>query len=901
MHCIGSLGPGGAERQLCNLAVASKARGWDVSVLTTSNVEGIGAHYLPLLARGSVPARRAASAVHPQLVETVLHSSSSVLKIPDLPSYLLPFALDFVVEMLTEPPQIVHAWLDLTNIWAGLAAMLTDVPVVVLSLRNMSPARFPYLYQDWFKSWYRLLAANPRVHFINNSAAGARDYADWLGLPVERIKVITNGIDFESIARPPPAAVGREREELALGNGLLMVGVFRLSAEKQPMLFFEVARRALAAFSDLMVVIVGTGPLRTELEAAIVEHGLESRFLVRDHRRDVAGLIAAADLLLMTSCYEGTPNVVLEAQALGCPVVGTRSGGTSEAILDRRTGRLLDVDDLDGLCAAVRELLGDEALRREFGAAGPAFVAERFGLTRMVDETIESYQAFEASNGQAPTNAQPMAQSTALVATRHGTASRVRSFVRRQARRAYACAERYPMALHVADYFRQSRLLHGSLAVPRALERAARLEHVALPLPIGVPPLRVTHYIGGLGAGGSERQLCNLVTESVARGIRTRVLTAVEPVAANGHYVEHLRRSGISAARAGANFHPLFAEAVRNLPGLKLLEPVPEFLKPYMLDVLGEIMVDPPHVLHCWLDLTNIWAGVAGLLADVPAIVLSTRSVNPTHFPAINNPWFKRWYRLLANSPRVHFINNSTAGAVDYAHWLGLPQRRFEVIRNGVELGGLGRPSREERARIRRELGLPHAAPVLLGVLRLSEEKQPLLFCAAGLAVIEQLPDAHVVLVGGGPFEQRIAAAVAERGASDRFHLLGQRRDVYSIMAAADLLLLTSRLEGTPNVLLEAQWMGCPVATTPAGGAVDALLPERTGIIVAGNDQAHLCEQVIALLRDEARRTAMSARGPAFVSNRFSVARMVDETHALYKRILQLPDDHSIESGPTSR
>jgi glycosyltransferase involved in cell wall biosynthesis len=448
-------------------------------------------------------------------------------------------------------------------------------------------------------------------------------------------------------------------------------------------------------------------------------------------------------------------------------------------------------------------------------------------------------------------------------------------------------AQRHPAAARVANRLRQCAWLHGDLAVPPAFRHAIRQQPGGSVEPFG-EPRRVTHYIGGLGAGGSERQLCNLVTASAARGIATRVLTAVDPVGANGHYAEQLHAAGVSVSRAGARCHPLLQQAVANLPMLRLLDPCPPFLQPYMLDMLGEIMVNPPHVLHCWLDLTNIWAGVAGLLADVPAIVLSTRSVNPTNFPGINNPWFKTWYQALAESPRVHFINNSTAGALDYAQWLGLPARRFEVIRNGVDLSAIQRPTPEDRQSVRRELGLDPDAPVLIGVLRMTEEKQPMLFFQAGLEVVSQVPDAHVLLVGSGPFEQQLAEAIAAHGIGQRFHLLGQRRDVYRLMAASDLLLLTSRLEGTPNVLLEAQWMGCPVATTPAGGAVDALADGVTGIVVDGGEPSRLCDQVVDLMQDRPRLQAMGRAGPAFVAEHFSVERMVDETLALYQRALHL-------------
>jgi len=885
VHCIGSLGPGGAERQLCNVAVASASRGWHVRVLTTSDLTGVNAHYLPLLDQAGIVARRAGSAFHPTLRETVLRASDDLLQVPELPAFLLPYAVDFAVEMLAEPPDIVHAWLDLTNIWAGVAAMLTGVPDIILSLRNMSPPRFPYLYQDWFKPWYSLLAASPRVRFVNNSAAGARDYAAWLGLPPERIQVITNGVDFDSVPIPAPGAVAAVRNELAPGGGRLLIGVFRLSAEKQPMLFFEVARRALATFDDLTVVVVGNGALKGELEGAIAAHGLEARFRVLAHRRDIHTLIAASDVLLMTSRYEGTPNVVLEAQRLGRPVVGTRSGGTTEAIEDCHTGYLLNVDDADGLAGAVNELLANGELRARMGAAGPDFVAAKFGLERMTDETLAVYEAATSAAAAAFKNETRAPRAAGRAASGAQDAARLTTRLRAGLKRGYMLAQRYPTTARVADRLRQSAWLHGDLAVPREFRQAIRTRSNSL-IELFAAPQRVTHYIGGLGAGGSERQLCNLVVASQARGIATRVRTAVDPIGANGHYAEYLHAAGISVVRAGARCHPLLRQTVANLPTLRLLDPCPPFLHPYMLDMLSELMINPPHVLHCWLDLTNIWAGVAGLIADVPAIVLSTRSVNPSNFPGIHNPWFKNWYQALAESPRVHFINNSTAGALDYAQWLGLPSSRFEVIRNGVDLSAIQRPTPEDRHEVRRELGLDQDAPVLIGVLRMTEEKQPMLFFAAGLEVIRRVPDAHVLLVGTGPFERQLTEAIAAQGVQARFHLLGQRRDVYRLMAASDLLLLTSRLEGTPNVLLEAQWVGCAVATTPAGGAVDALADGITGIVVDGSVPARLGDQVVDLMQDRPRLEAMGRAGPVFVADKFSVGRMVDETLALYQRAL---------------
>jgi glycosyltransferase involved in cell wall biosynthesis len=88
---------------------------------------------------------------------------------------------------------------------------------------------------------------------------------------------------------------------------------------------------------------------------------------------------------------EGTPNALLEAQALGCPVVATRGGGTVDAVEHGGSGFLCDVGDTDALSRHVLEVLGDDALRARLSTRARAFVTERFGLQRMVDDSLAVY------------------------------------------------------------------------------------------------------------------------------------------------------------------------------------------------------------------------------------------------------------------------------------------------------------------------------------------------------------------------------------------------------------------------------------------------------------------------------------------------------------------------------
>lgn len=408
------------------------------------------------------------------------------------------------------------------------------------------------------------------------------------------------------------------------------------------------------------------------------------------------------------------------------------------------------------------------------------------------------------------------------------------------------------------------------------------------PPPPDLGKLRVLHCIGGLIPGGAERQLCNFVVGASRRGLALRVLTLRESVDDDAHYADLLQRAGIPPFVAGADFNADFVRKLRARPGtLELLNRLPVFFLPYTVDILGELLIDPPDLVHAWLDHNNIWAGLAALLAGIPHIVLSTRNVNPNHFPYLAHPLFKPWYQLLASFPHVRFINNSHPGAEDYATWLGVGVDRFRVVHNGVDFDTVVRPNPDAVQAFRDEIRLPSGAPLVAGVFRLSEEKQPMVFFEVVRRAMNRVRNLHAVVAGVGPCEGELREAVARHGLSARFRLLGRRKDVDAVMAAAEAVLLTSRQEGTPNVLLEAQWLGCPVVATKAGGAADAVSHDRTGLLLEVGDIDGLTEALLSLLLDPNRRARLSEAAPAFIADRFGLDRMVEETLTVYRQTLQ--------------
>lgn len=396
-------------------------------------------------------------------------------------------------------------------------------------------------------------------------------------------------------------------------------------------------------------------------------------------------------------------------------------------------------------------------------------------------------------------------------------------------------------------------------------------------------PLRIVQYTGCLYSGGAERQLCNTAIGLHQRGHECTVRTQHDLEGQHAHYLPLLTETGVDAGRAGRG-HAIDAAALAKVRW-DLVAIAPDAIRSYVANLAIELAANPPDVLHSWLDHPNVIAGLAGIAAGVPCILLSTRNYNPTHFPRFYSP-FVDWYRVVAQSKRVHWLANSHRGAESYAQYVGLDESRFHIVFNGLFRGHFDRPSAAQRREARQRVGLPAEAPVVVVVNRLDEEKQPELMLKVVTLLRERLPDVRVIVAGSGPLEGRVREIIARRNLEQTVTLLGRVSDVVEIMSAADVLLLTSRYEGCPNVALEAQHIGLPVVATDAGGTSDAVAHGVTGYICGVDDVAGLVVSLQRLLQNAELREQFGWAAQKYVDACFNLDQMVDLTCRVYDRAL---------------
>ena len=143
---------------------------------------------------------------------------------------------------------------------------------------------------------------------------------------------------------------------------------------------------------DIRTLIAGDGPLRDQLEEIAKVYHLGSRIRFLGHREDVPKLLAAADVIVLPSVYEGLPNVILEAMRFRKPVVATAAPGTTEAVIDGQTGLLVPVGDPMRLARAIRDVVRDPVLARRLGETGRAYVESHFRADVMVTQFGDLYE-----------------------------------------------------------------------------------------------------------------------------------------------------------------------------------------------------------------------------------------------------------------------------------------------------------------------------------------------------------------------------------------------------------------------------------------------------------------------------------------------------------------------------
>jgi len=381
-----SLIAGGAERivaETFRALHASKRFGW-VKLYLMDLSHGRGADfYLPLV--GSEAA-----------ADIVVLDRAATLEPPFawLPIENAATAQTIFNQLRKDRPAIVHASLEPLTLLAGLAALSAGAPRIVLHTHNMRPTAL-YPEAPAPRRWqgcYEALLSRKDVALVGVANAAIRDYESWLDLPADsNLHVLHNGFDagrFAPVRDPAKRALLRARFDVS-GDAPLVGTAFKFRQEKRPLLWVDAACRVLEKFPACRFVMFGDGALLEPTRTYIAEKGVAASFVLPGLVRDIEHCMPALDLFVLSSASEALPNVLLEAQACGVPVIARHVGGIAETMADGVTGMLVEDDTAQALGDAIARAIADPAWRAAAAVAGEAFVRERFSPARMIADLTD--------------------------------------------------------------------------------------------------------------------------------------------------------------------------------------------------------------------------------------------------------------------------------------------------------------------------------------------------------------------------------------------------------------------------------------------------------------------------------------------------------------------------------
>jgi len=279
-------------------------------------------------------------------------------------------------------PQLVHTHSTKAGLLGRLAAASLGVPCVHTAHAWSFSDGLPWTRKAFAVP---LEAAVGRVtdHFIAVSDADREVGERWHVVAPGQATVVHNAV-ADTIHRAQPGRSGTPRIAM----------VARLASPKEPVVLLEALARI-----DLpwQLRVVGDGPDRAQVEAAVARLGLSERVELLGMRGDVPELLADSDIFALVSRQEGFPIAILEAMRAGLPVVASHVGGVAEAVQHEDTGLLVPRGDVDALQGALQRLLSSASLRECMGVAGRHAYARRFSLDAMLRATVRVYDRVAAA------------------------------------------------------------------------------------------------------------------------------------------------------------------------------------------------------------------------------------------------------------------------------------------------------------------------------------------------------------------------------------------------------------------------------------------------------------------------------------------------------------------------
>jgi glycosyltransferase involved in cell wall biosynthesis len=367
--------------------------------------------------------------------------------------------------------------------------------------------------------------------------------------------------------------------------------------------------------------------------------------------------------------------------------------------------------------------------------------------------------------------------------------------------------------------------------------------------------IKILFVIGQLGYGGAEHQLVYLARNLDREKYNVLVCSLSDNLPLKGK---------------------LDAESIETVV-------IPQVMKPDIsrpIKLLKLVKSFQPDLIHSYLFVANTWARVVGATTKVP-VVLTERSAKPRD----------KFSHSLINKALKPFgdimIANSNAGAEGVIKNNLFNPDNIYVIQNGLPFERFSRaPNSAKREILQSQLGINNEDKVIGIIASFEPEKNHEYLFESYKLIKKDLPKTKILCIGDGSRRDFLFGHTKQLGISDAVIFAGRRDDIPDCLSLMDVLVLPSKWEGCPNVILEAMAAKVPVVATDVGGVSEVLLDGVTGLLVPLDNPQILAQKIISILTDPDKAAQFGREGRKRVGEHFSIEMMISKTEEIYTKIL---------------
>ncbi|MDD5680059.1 MAG: glycosyltransferase [Candidatus Omnitrophica bacterium] len=685
-----------------------------------------------------------------------------------------------------EKPHIVHTYLYTSDFYGRLAGKLAAVPVIISSVRNI----------DAWHKWYHRLADRILSHVSDCIVINAESIRPYLvkdkNIPTDKIVTIHNGIDLKRFLNLKYMAV--IKKSLGIPTASPVIGMIgRFSAQKDYMTFFETAKEVHQIFPEAYFLAVGDGPLKERLASSVERLAISKNVIFTGLRKDIPDLINAMDICVLSSHYEGCPNVILEYMACSKPVVASNVGGCAELVIDGETGFIVEPRNASVLADRIIQLLNNNDLRQQMGEKGRKRIESHFSVEKMVAQTETLYRKLT----------QPR---IAYILSQFPVTSE--TFILREIR---ALQSRGVNIKIVSLKPCRDKIIH-----PEAREL-----------------MRHTLYARAVTFGGLRFSFCYPVRALKTLSYVVSTYTSNPVGLAKALYVwleclslaDMIKRDGIT------HIHSHWA----TMPTTAAL-------------ILSKLAGIPfSFTAHAW----DIFVDSAGLGEKIEKAKFT---VTCTEY----------------NRQFLHDIYQNGDKEKIYRNYHGIDIDKFSAIEK------------------QNEDNMLH----ILSIGRLVETKGFEYLIEACAMLRNKGVPFECTIVGDGPLEAKLRMLVHDERLNNHVKLAGAmtQEEIKQLYCRATVLIQPSVVakdgdrDGIPNVILEAMAMGIPIIATDLSGIPEAVMDNRSGILVPERDIYALSKAMETVWSDIKLRAVLSQNGRPIIREKFNIEKNIEELINIFEQ-----------------